>query len=150
MKKVLLTMLRRGHGFGHQVFNINTQNICSFVFNLTNKTLDWKQNCDWHGHGEFMSTFAGMAANFTWWNEDYGEPYPGYSIPADFCVLVFLFSWKHPSPASGFLSNANTNTLALSCGQFCVECFLERYWASPPSRQEGLLEKAFKSLWYRH
>ena len=131
-------MLRRGHGFGHQVFNKNTQNIRL-------KTKLWLTS--WCG--EFMSTFEGMAANFTWWNEDYGEPYPGYSIPADFCVLVFLFSWKHPSPASGFLSNANTNTLALSCGQFCVECFLERYWASPPSRQEGLLEKAFKSLWYR-
>ena len=25
-------------------------------------------------------TLSGMAGNFTWWDEDYGEPYPGLTL----------------------------------------------------------------------
>ena len=48
-------------------------------------------------------TISGMAGNFTWWDEDYGEPAPGLTpfhhfVETEIIFLInkkeiFLFSW---------------------------------------------------------
>ena len=64
-------MLRKGRGSGHQVL--------AFVTKKVKKSDLFKSQ-----------TISGMAGNFTWWDEDYGEPYPGLTA---FHYFVKIHIW---------------------------------------------------------